>query len=120
MDMRVLASATAIGTVAQIAMVVAGHYQKGIADMFAILGITISLAAGLLFALWSRQPTLGSAALGGLLAGGICALIGIAISYFLGDVTAVILLAGTLSSAVGGALGGAIGWLIATRLLASA
>lgn len=120
MDMRVLMTATAIGTAGQVAMVLAGHYNRGVANFFALGGMTISLLAGLLFALWIRQTTLGGAALGGLLAGGICALIGIAISYALGDVTASILLLGTISSVVTGAIGGSLGWLIATRLLTSA
>ena len=44
--------------------------------------------------------------------GGACALIGIAISWALGDVTATILAFGTLSSALTGALGGAIGYRV--------
>ena len=114
-----LVNATIVGTVLQLAMVVSGHYVRGIANLFAVLGVTISLVAGLLFALWARQPTLGGAALGGLLAGGLCALIGILVSYFFGDVTAAIILFGTLSSAVTGAIGGAIGYTIATRAMAA-
>jgi hypothetical protein len=119
MDTRVLMSATAIGTAGQVAMVLAGHYNRSVADLFAIGGMTISLLAGLLYAIWSREPALGGAVVGGLLAGGICAVIGIAVSYALGDVTASILALGTLSSAVTGAIGGGIGWLIATRLISS-
>ncbi|HUF27408.1 MAG TPA: hypothetical protein VMM18_10560 [Gemmatimonadaceae bacterium] len=120
MNTRILVLATTIGTAVQLAMVIAGHYNRNIAALFAVGGMTISLAAGLLYAIWARDLSLGNAALGGLLAGGICALIGIAVSYLLGDVQAVILALGTLSSAVTGALGGAIGWLVVTRLLASA
>lgn len=115
---RALLLATVAGTILQIAMVVAGHTNKSIADMFAIGGMTISLLAGLAYALIARDPTLAGAALGGLAAGGICALIGIAISYMLGDVTASILVLGTLSSAVTGAIGGLIGRLLA-RLVAT-
>jgi hypothetical protein len=99
---------------------VSGHYNKSIANLFAVLGMTISLVAGLLFALWARQPTLGSSALGGLIAGGVCALIGIIVSYALGDVPPMIIAFGTLSSAVTGAIGGAVGHLVATRVLAGA
>ena len=120
MDTRALMSATAIGTAGQVAMVLAGHYNVGIANLFAVGGMSISLLAGVLFAILSRPSTLGSATVGGLLAGGICALLGIAISFALGDVTASILLLGTVSSAVTGAIGGSLGWLIATRLLRSA
>jgi hypothetical protein len=111
-----LINATLVGTALQLAMVIGGHYNKGIANLFAVGGMTISLVAGLLFALWAKQPTLGPDALGGLLAGGICALIGIVVSYLLRDVTAVIIVFGTLSSAVTGAIGGAVGHWIATRV----
>ena len=116
----VLINATLIGTALQLAMVVSGHYNKSIANLFAVLGMTISLVAGLLFALWARQPALGGSALGGLIAGGVCALIGIIVSYALGDVPPAIIAFGTLSSAVTGALGGALGYLVATRVLAGA
>lgn len=119
MDNRALTIATVAGTIAQLAMVISGHFDASIAALFAVGGMTISLAAGLLYGLKARQATLGNSALGGFLAGGICALIGIAVSYFLGDVTATILVFGTLSSAVAGAIGGPVGRLIATRLLPS-
>jgi hypothetical protein len=101
--------ATAIGTVAQLAMVGAGHSIPAVAQMFAVGGMTISALAGLGYALSTPTRSMVSAALGGAFAGGVCALIGIAVSFALGDVTAFILLAGTLSSAVAGAVGGAIG-----------
>ena len=110
-----LINATLIGTALQLAMVGIGHYNRALANLFAVLGMTISLVAGFLFALWARQPTLGSAAVGGLIAGGICALVGILVSYFLRDVTATIIVFGTLSSAVTGAIGGAVGYLILAR-----
>ena len=110
-----LINATLIGTALQLAMVGIGHYNKALANLFAVLGMTISLVAGFLFALWAGQPTLGSAAVGGLIAGGICALVGILVSYFLRDVTATIIVFGTLSSAVTGAIGGAVGYLILAR-----
>jgi hypothetical protein len=112
-----LVNATLIGTALQLAMVVSGHYNKGIANLFAVLGMTISLVAGLLFALWAKQPTVSGAALGGLIAGGVCALLGIIVSYALGDVTAMIIILGTVSSAVTGAIGGAVGYLVASRLM---
>jgi hypothetical protein len=111
-----LINAALVGTVLQLAMVIGGHYNKGIANLFAVLGMTISLLAGLLFALWAKQPSIGANALGGLLAGGICALIGIIVSYALRDVPAVIIAFGTLSSAVTGAIGGAIGHWLAGRV----
>lgn len=57
----------------------------------------------------ARHGSAGSMAVGGLIAGGLCALIGICVSFALGDVTALILVMGTLSSAVAGAIGGWLG-----------
>ena len=50
--------------------------------------------------------------LGGVIAGAVCAFLGIAVSLLLGDVAPIILVIGTLSSAVGGVIGGAIGKLL--------
>ncbi len=115
LDFGALRRATLIGTVLQVAMVVSGHYATAIAELFAVLGMTISLIAGLLYAMKARGGAIGSAALGGMLAGGICALIGILISFGLGDVEAMIIAFGTVSSAVTGAIGGVIGRWVAGR-----
>jgi len=109
---RALVLATVLGTVLQIIMVVAGHSNKSIANLFAVGGMGISLVAGLVYAMMARGGTTSSSAVGGLIAGGACALIGIFVSYMLGDVTASILILGTLSSAVTGAIGGWIGKLV--------
>lgn len=101
--------ATLIGTVLQVAMVVAGHYMPALKSFFAPGGMAISLFAGWLYA---RLRTGGGrlpAALGGVGAGAICACIGILESYRLGDVPASLLLLGTASSAVTGAVGGLLG-----------
>ncbi len=45
-----LLRSTAIGTVAQLAMVIGGHYSLAIANLFAVLGMAISLGAGVLYA----------------------------------------------------------------------
>ena len=106
-----LITATAIGLALQLVMVVAGHYVASVKDSFAIGGMLISLVAGLLYA----RKALGSwsdALVGGAIAGGICALIGIAVSFLLQDVPAMILVMGTAASAVTGLVGGAVGKLI--------
>ena len=108
---RALFIASIIGTVLQSAMVIAGHSNKSIAKLFAVGGMSLSLVAGLIYAIMARGGTTGSAVMGGVLAGAICALIGIAISYFLGDVPASLLALGTLSSAVTGAIGAWLGSL---------
>ena len=105
---RALTTATVIGTILQLAMVISGHWVEFIkTNGFAIGGMTISLIAGVIYARASRAPR-SSAALNGAIAGGVCALIGIAVSFALGDVPAAVLGFGTLSSAVTGAIGGAV------------
>lgn len=110
-DKGAVVRATILGTIAQLAMVISGHYVTSIAKLFAVLGMAISLVAGVVYARSGTIPTRGGAALGGALAGGLCALIGIIVSYALADVPAMILAFGTLSSAVTGAIGGAIAYV---------
>jgi hypothetical protein len=112
MNRNALIVATVIGTGLQMAMVIAGHFVPAVANLFAIVGILISLVAGLLYARAAKSGW-GDSLLGGVVAGGLCALIGIAMSWALGDVEPIILVIGTCSSAVGGLIGGAIGKLIA-------
>lgn len=102
------------GTLAQTAMVLVGHWVTAVASLFGPLGVTISLIVGLL---WAREYAsgFGRGAGGGAVVGGACALIGIGISFALGDVEATILAFGTLSSAVTGALGGLAGSRLGTR-----
>ena len=109
LNSRAVIVATVVGTVLQLAMVLAGHSNPAIANMFAPVGMGISLVAGIIYAYVARQGSAGSMAVGGLIAGGLCAFIGICVSYALGDVTAMILVMGTLSSAVTGAIGGWLG-----------
>ena len=106
---RSLIRATLIGTVLQLVMVVMGHYDPRVAELFAVLGMFLSLVAGLLFGRWSLPLGKGGAALGGLVAGGLCALLGIVESFSLGDVPAWVIAFGTASSAVTGAIGGWLG-----------
>jgi hypothetical protein len=110
---RALVIASLIGTVLQTAMVVAGHSNRSIAKLFAVGGMSLSLIAGVIYAVLARGGTTGSAIVGGILAGAICALVGIAVSYFLEDVPASLLALGTLSSAVTGAIGGWLGSVLA-------
>jgi len=109
LNSRAVTVATVAGTVLQLAMVLIGHSNAAVAQLFGPIGMGISLVAGVIYASQARGGTAGSAAIGGLVAGGLCALIGIIVSYALGDVTAMILALGTLSSAVTGAIGGWLG-----------
>ena len=108
---KALQGALVIGTVLQVAMVVAGHFVPFVAlHVFALGGMAISALAGLVYG--RPAAAYAGAALGGAIAGGGCALIGIALSVLMGDTPAMILAIGTVSSAVTGAIGGALGRLI--------
>jgi xanthine/uracil permease len=106
---RALLFASVVGTILQVAMVVVGHSNASVASLFAVGGMSISLIAGLLYARWARGDSASALAIGGLVAGALCALIGIFVSYMLGDVPMSLLALGTISSAVTGAIGGWIG-----------
>lgn len=103
-----LRNATIVGVAAQLVMVISGHWVEFIKmNLFASGGVVISALAGAIYARDART-TRAQSALGGAIAGGTCALIGIAVSWALGDVPPLILAVGTISSAIGGAVGGAI------------
>jgi hypothetical protein len=103
-----LVTATVAGTVLQLAMILTGHWVEAVRlHGFAIGGMVISAIAGILYARLARADR-GLSALNGALAGGACALVGIAASVMLGDTAALILVVGTASSAIAGAIGGAI------------
>ena len=113
MNMQTLLVATGAGLAAQLAMVIAGHYVAFIKDnVFAIGGMLISLLAGVLFAKLAHAGWAPSL-IGGLVAGAVCALLGIAVSVGLKDTAVMILLVGTCGSAVAGLIGGAAGKLLA-------
>ena len=109
---RAVTTTTIAGTVLQLAMVISGHSMPAVAQQFAVGGMSISALAGLLYVKLAGPQTTGSAALGGFLAGGLSALIGICVSYYLGDVEPMILAMGTGSSAVTGLIGGVLGKFI--------
>ena len=115
MDTQALLRATITGTVLQVAMVVAGHFEPALRDPgFAIGGMGISAVAGALFARKTGGGW-GDVLGGGAIAGGVCAIIGIGISVLLGDVPASLLALGTLSSAVTGAGGAGIARVVTRR-----
>jgi hypothetical protein len=110
-NQRALSISTIAATVAQVAMVLAGHSSPAVARLFAPGGMGISLLAGFAYAYLARrsETRTSSLATGGALAGGICAFLGILVSRLLGDVPTSLLLLGTVSSVVTGAIGGALG-----------
>ncbi len=101
-------NAAIVGTLLQLAMVISGHWVEFIKlNVFAVGGMFISAMAGVIYARVARVDRKKST-IQGALVGGLCALIGNAVSFALGDVPASNLALGTLSSAVTGAAGGAI------------
>jgi hypothetical protein len=101
-------NAIVIGTILQLLMVVSGHWVEYIKlNVFAAGGMAISAIAGAIYAR-SAGLSRGSSAVGGAVAGGVCAIIGIAVSCALGDVEPMILLVGTAGSAIAGAIVAAI------------
>ena len=114
MNSQALIFATGVGLTAQLAMVLSGHYVAFIKNnVFALGGMAISLLAGLLFAKLAHDAGWTPNLVGGLIAGGLCALLGIAVSVALKDTAMPILLVGTIGSAVAGLVGGAVGKLLA-------
>jgi hypothetical protein len=108
MDIPRLRYATIAGTCLQVAMTLIGHFVPLVRANFMYGGLTFSLVAGVLYGMRAAGG-FGGAAAGGAIAGAVCALTGIAVSCLLGDVPAVILVFGTLGSAVAGLIGGLLG-----------
>ena len=104
-----LVRSTAVGTVLQLAMVVAGHYVPAIKGQFMVGGLSISAVAGLLYSLWSKGGSPAAAVKGGAIAGGGSAFLGILVSNLLKDVPAAVLGFGTAGSVVTGIVGGFLG-----------
>jgi hypothetical protein len=106
---------TIIATVVQLVMVVAGHFNAFIKEkVFAIGGMSISLVFGALWAVSCARGK-GHAAWGGGVVGGVCALIGIAVSCALGDVEPAVLAFGTAGSFVAGVIGGFVMYALVGR-----
>ncbi|MGE5360380.1 MAG: hypothetical protein ACM3NQ_15295 [Bacteroidales bacterium] len=106
---RVLLRAALIGTVLQLALVAAGHRIPAVSHAFAPAGMLISLVAGWLYGRWTSMRNRRTAVTGGLVAGAVCAFLGILESVYLGDVPGAVLGFGTAMSAVTGAIGGWFG-----------
>lgn len=114
MNTRIFARVTLAAAAGQAGMVIAGHVSSAVASGFAFGGLVISMLAGVFYARLARGGWSDSL-LGGLLAGGACAFLGIGASMLLGDVLPLPLAFGTAGSAVAGLIGGAAGKLTAPR-----
>ena len=112
-DGRILQRATTVGILLQITMVVLGHYIAWIAvNVFMFGWLFIAGIAGLLYARdLDRGWRLG--ALGGIIAGTICAAIGILVSVGFRDTPATLIPIIVLASALTGAVGGMFGQMAA-------
>ena len=106
----------AVGAALQIAMVVAGHFVPPLRAWWGPGGMLISLVVGCLAA----QSRWADTFVAGALAGGVGAFIGILIALLLGDVPAMLLVLGTLSSVVAGIIGAAVVTFVRRRGAASA
>lgn len=106
MNPRPLAVALGVGVILQLVMVVAGHALPWVKDGFAIGGMGFSLLAGLIYVRLARSGW-ADTLIGGAIAGGGCALVGIAVSVALKDAPASLLALGTASSVVTGLIGAA-------------
>jgi hypothetical protein len=115
MDTSALIKATIAGLVLQLAMVLAGHHWPAVKGLFAVGGMGFSLIAGLICTALARGSAWPAALGGGGIAGGVCGLVGIAVSAVLNDVPPALMVTGTLSSVAAGVLGGAIGKLTFRR-----
>jgi len=104
-----LVKSATIGTVLQLAMVIAGHFSPQIAQLFPFLGTGLGGLAGLLNGKWSTGATAGQAAGAGAVSGAIGGIIGTVASNLLGDATLSTIAVGGGSTAVAGLVGGLIG-----------
>jgi len=115
-ERKSLLAATIAGTILQVAMVVIGHFVPWVAiHVFMFGGMMISATVGYLYARDVGRGY-GSGAVGGAIAGGMCALTGIAISVTLGDMAPGALALGTAISTLTGAIGGLFGQMSAAIL----
>jgi|HubBroStandDraft_6_1064221.scaffolds.fasta_scaffold1080260_2 hypothetical protein len=112
-DHRALERAILVGTLFQVVAVVIAHFSLWI-ETHALLfgGMMISATMGYLYA---QEVARGyvKGACGGAVAGGLCAIIGMAPSVLLGDMTPKMLGVRTLISILTGAVGGIYGQMAA-------
>lgn len=115
MNTKALIQALIVATVLQLAMVLTGHWVVFVKDnLFAGLGTGISIAGALMYVLTDRPGWLWGG-IGGAIAGGVSAAIGIVVSHMLGDVPESTLYIGTTASTVAGLVSGAVCGLFVKR-----
>jgi hypothetical protein len=113
LDNKALQRAIVVGTMLQIVIVLLAHFSAWIeAHAFLFAGMMISATVGYLYALEVARGY-AKGAYGGAIAGGACAVIGIALAVILGDMTGRIFVIRDLISVLTGAVGGVYGQMAA-------
>jgi len=115
LDTPALGRAILVGTPLQMLTMVLGHFGGLLASYdigFLFAGMMISATIGYLYA-QDVSKGYGRGACGGAIAGGTCALIGIAVSVLLGDMAPKVLVLRTLICVLTGAVGGLYGQMAA-------
>jgi hypothetical protein len=112
-DNKALQRAIFVGTLLQIVFVLIAHFSAWI-ETHALLFAEMMTSATVGY-LYAQEVAKGYAlgAYGGAIAGGLCALIGIALSLLLGDMTPGVVLVRDLISILTGAVGGIYGQMAA-------
>jgi hypothetical protein len=112
-DAAVARRAVIVGTVLQVLLAVLAHFSLWIALHALLFGeMMISAVAGYLYAQDVAQG-FAAGATGGVIAGGVCGLFGVALSIVLGDTDASLLIQNALIFAFTGGLGGLFGQMSA-------
>jgi len=96
-----------LGTVIQIALVVAGHYGDAIYAIWPVPSLVTAVVAAVAYVIHVRRSFVDSAWHGAMV-GGICTFVGTALAAVLADVPALQLATVTLAAITAGAV---IGWL---------
>jgi hypothetical protein len=108
-DSRLVLRASVAGLVLQLILAVCGHAFPWVAAHLLVFGrMMLSATAGYLYGLLLGRGY-AAGALGGAIAGGLCAVPALAISVLLGDSAAAMVATGTGISILTGGVGGAFG-----------
>lgn len=97
-----------IGVVAQLVMVVAGHFNETVLNLSGILGTGIPFVLGVWYGV-AVPRSRGEASKGGFVIGIVGAVVGVVVAILMGDQPWVLLSFAPLSSAVTGILGAILG-----------
>jgi hypothetical protein len=115
LDAPALRRAILVGTPLQMLTMLLGHFGGLLASYeigFLFAGMMISATVGYLYALDAAKGY-ARGAYGGAVAGGVCALVGIAVTVPLGDMAPKVLMFRTLICVLTGAVGGIYGQMAA-------